>query len=123
MAVKPLTNSSFSNSRIDKVYYGQGCLANLPAEVDRLGASRAFIITGNSLMRQGTLLGRIQDLLGDRCAGVFFETKQHVPRESVLAATRAAQKADADTPRPFSIRSARAMDREVTSSFNLSNSS
>ncbi len=96
MAAKQLINSSFSNSRIDKVYYGQGCLANLPAEVDRLGASRAFIITGNSLMKQGTLLSRIQDLLGDRCAGVFSETKQHVPRESVLAATRAAQKADAD---------------------------
>ena len=56
MAAKQLINSSFSNSRIDKVYYGQGCLANLPAEVDRLGASRAFIITGNSLMKQGTLL-------------------------------------------------------------------
>ena len=96
MADTPLINSTFSNSRIDKVYYGQGCLANLPAEVDRLGGSRVFIITGNSLKEQGTLLGRIQDLLGDRCAGVFAETKQHVPRESVLAATRAAQKADTD---------------------------
>ena len=96
MATTPLTNSSFSNSRIDKVYYGQGCLANLSAEVDRLGGSRVFIITGNSLKKQGTLLGRIQDLLGDRCAGVFAETRQHVPRESVLAATREAQKADAD---------------------------
>lgn len=96
MAATPLTNSSFSNSRIDKVYYGQGCLANLPSEVDRLGASRVFIITGHSLKEQGTLLGRIQDLLGDRCAGVFAETRQHVPRETVLAATRAAQKVDAD---------------------------
>lgn len=96
MAATPLINSAFSNSRIDKVFYGQGCLANLPAEVDRLGGNRVFIITGNSLKEQGTLLGRLQDLLGDRCAGVFSETKQHVPRESVLAATRAAQKADAD---------------------------
>ena len=96
MAATPLTNSSFSNSRIDKVHYGQGCLANLPEEVDRLGGSRVFIITGNSLKEQGTLLGRIQDLLGERCAGVFAETRQHVPRETVLAATRAAQKADAD---------------------------
>ena len=78
------------------IYYGQGCLANLPSEVDRLGASRVFIITGHSLKEQGTLLGRIQDLLGDRCAGVFAETRQHVPRETVLAATRAAQKVDAD---------------------------
>ncbi len=96
MAATPLTNSSFSNSRIDRVHYGQGCLANLPGEVDRLGGSRVFIITGNSLRNQATILGRIQDLLGDRWAGTFSETQQHVPRESVLAATRAAQKADAD---------------------------
>ena len=55
-----------------------------------------FIITGHSLMQQGTILGRIQELLGDRCAGVFGETRQHVPRATVLAATRAAQSADAD---------------------------
>jgi len=96
LAAIPLANSSFSNSRIDRVHYGRGCLAELPAEVDRLGGSRVFIITGNSLKRQGTLLGRIQDLLGDRSVGVFAETRQHVPRESALAATRAAQNAGAD---------------------------
>jgi hypothetical protein len=47
-------------------------------------------------MQQGTILGRIQELLGDRCVGVFGETRQHVPRATVLAATRAAQSADAD---------------------------
>ena len=96
MAAKPLTNSSFSNSQIDRVHYGQGCLANLPGEVHLLGGSRVFIITGNSLKNQATILSRIQDLLGERWAGTFSETRQHVPRESVLAATRAAQKADAD---------------------------
>ena len=61
-----------------------------------MGGTRVFIITGHSLMQQGTILGRIQELLGDRCAGVFGETRQHVPRATVLAATRAAQSADAD---------------------------
>lgn len=96
MAANPITSSSFSNSRIDRVHYGQGCLADLPAEVEHLGGERVFIVTGNSLKQQGALLGRIQDLLGDRYAGAFSDTRQHVPRESVLAATRAAQKADAD---------------------------
>ena len=53
MAATPLTSSSFSNSRIDRVHYGKGCLAQLPGEVDRLGGSQVFIITGNSLKQQG----------------------------------------------------------------------
>ena len=92
----PLPIGSFTSPRVKRVHYGEGCLSGLPAAVDELGGTRVFIITGNSLMQQGTILARIQELLGDRCAGVFGETRQHVPRDTVLAATRAAQSADAD---------------------------
>ena len=92
----PLPIGSFTSPLVKRVHYGEGCLSGLPAAVDELGGARVFIITGHSLMQQGTILGRIQDLLGDRCVGVFGETRQHVPRDTVLAATRAAQSADAD---------------------------
>ena len=92
----PLPIGSFTSPQVKRVHYGEGCLSGLPAAVDELGGARVFIITGHSLMQQGTILGRIQELLGDRCVGVFGETRQHVPRATVLAATRAAQSADAD---------------------------
>ncbi len=96
MPENPLPTGSFTSPQVNRVHYGEGCLSALPAAVDELGGTRAFIITGNSLVQQGTILGQIQELLGDRCAGVFAETRQHVPRDTVLAATRAAQNADAD---------------------------
>ena len=96
MPENPLPTGSFTSPQVKRVHYGEGCLSALPAAVDELGGTRAFIITGNSLMQQGTILGQIQELLGDRCAGVFADTRQHVPRDTVLAATRAAQSADAD---------------------------
>ncbi len=96
MPENPLPTGSFTSPQVKRVHYGEGCLSALPAAVDELGGTRAFIITGNSLMQQGTILGQIQELLGDRFAGVFADTRQHVPRDTVLAATRAAQSADAD---------------------------
>ena len=96
MPETPLQTGSFTSPQVKRVHYGEGCLSALPAAVDELGGSRVFIITGRSLMQQGTILGRIQELLGDRCAGVFGDTRQHVPRATVLEATRAAQSADAD---------------------------
>ena len=96
MPETPLPIGSFTSPQVKRVHYGEGCLSGLPAAVDELGGTRVFIITGHSLMQQGTILGRIQELLGDRCVGVFGETRQHVPRATVLAATRAAQSADAD---------------------------
>ena len=96
MPETPLPIGSFTSPQVKRVHYGEGCLSGLPAAVDELGGARVFIITGHSLMQQGTILGRIQELLGDRCVGVFGETRQHVPRATVLAATRAAQSADAD---------------------------
>mgnify|MGYP001618689602 CR=1 FL=1 len=86
----------FAAPRVERVHYGPGCLAGLPAEVDRLEASRVLVITGHTLIAEGKLLHRVRDLLGGRCVGVFGETRQHVPRPSVLAAARAAQEAEAD---------------------------
>ena len=96
MPETPLPTGSYASLQVKRVHYGEDCLSALPATVDKLRGTRVFIITGHSLMQQGTILGRIQELLGDRCVGVFSDTRQHVPRATVLEATRAAQSGDAD---------------------------
>ncbi|NIP95393.1 MAG: iron-containing alcohol dehydrogenase, partial [Akkermansiaceae bacterium] len=66
-------------------------------EVERIGGSRALIITGNTLANKTDLVKRLQGILGNRCAGVFAETKQHVLKQSVLAAVEQAKSCGADT--------------------------
>jgi alcohol dehydrogenase class IV len=86
----------FSLLPLDRVLFGPGVLGNLPAEVDRLGCRRVLVLTGTTLATKTDLVERIRALLGDRCAGVFTDTVQHVSRTSVLAATELARELDAD---------------------------
>ena len=86
----------FISPGVDRVFYGSGCLENLKAECERLGISRALIITGRTLSEEGILLRKVQDGLGGRCAGVFSRTHQHVPRSTVIEAARAAREVEAD---------------------------
>ena len=81
---------------LEKVIFGPGSLAKLPDQVDRLGGRRAFIVTGNTLATKTDLVERVKTALGDRCAGVFHDSQQHVPRPAVMEATEAARSADAD---------------------------
>ena len=81
---------------MEVVHYGPGYLARLGAEVDRLGARRAFVITGRSIATRTDLVGRVADMLGPRFAGVFDGARQHVPYASVQGALDAARAARAD---------------------------
>lgn len=71
-----------------RLYSGADSLAQLPRELDRLGARRAVIFCGGSLARQGTLIDLIKAAIGERCAGVFSGVKAHSPVPSVEAAAR-----------------------------------
>jgi alcohol dehydrogenase class IV len=81
---------------MEKVRFGPGSLVDLAAEVDRLGAKRVLLITGTTLATKTDLVTKVGDVLGDRLAGVFSDTRQHVPRGTVVAAAAAAREADAD---------------------------
>ena len=96
MTAKQMLSGTYTAPGVERVHYGAGSVSKLTEELDRLGASRALIITGRTLKKEGALLQRIQVLLGNRCAGVFSETRQHVPRPTVIAATEAAREVDAD---------------------------
>lgn len=80
----------------ERVIYGVGSLAQLTAELDRLGCQRAFVITGTTIATKTDLLAQVQAVLGPRCVGVFYPITQHVPREDVIAATSQAREAKPD---------------------------
>ncbi|MBS1862907.1 MAG: iron-containing alcohol dehydrogenase [Actinobacteria bacterium] len=86
----------FSFLPMEKVRFGPGSVAGLAAEVDRLGAKRVLLITGNTLADKTDLVEKVGAVLGDRLAGVFSKTHQHVPRATVVAAAAAAREAEAD---------------------------
>jgi len=81
---------------MDEVVFGEPAAEAIEAQVDRLAASRAFLIVSGTLRRQTGEIDRIQKLLGPRCAGIFDAMPQHTPREAVIAASEAARAAGAD---------------------------
>jgi alcohol dehydrogenase class IV len=89
-------SQTFVHLPVDRVIFGAGALSDLPQAVERLGMKRAFIITGKTLATKTEWISRVQALLGDRCAGVFSETSQHVPKRTILEAATQAGDAQAD---------------------------
>jgi alcohol dehydrogenase class IV len=79
-----------------RLYSGKDALERLPAEVERNRARRAFIVCGRTVSRRTPLVSRMQDLLGERLAGVFDEIDKDTSRSSVMRATEAARSAQAD---------------------------
>ncbi len=79
-----------------RLYSGTDALENLPAELKRHGAKRAFIVCGRSVAQKTPLVSRIRGILGDALAGVFDGMAKESPLSAVVAARDAARAADAD---------------------------
>ena len=89
-------NGQFTMLPMDEVHFGSGSVEKLGAALEQHGVERAVIITGNSLAQKTDLVARVESAAGGRTVGVFFETSQHVPRESVIAAADFARSKEAD---------------------------
>ncbi|MSV71852.1 MAG: iron-containing alcohol dehydrogenase, partial [Actinobacteria bacterium] len=76
-----------------RVVFGAGSLDTVPAEVDRLGASRVLLVAGGPEAAYADLLA---DALGARLAGRFSDVVMHVPVEVARSAADAAATAGAD---------------------------
>ncbi|UUX94361.1 maleylacetate reductase [Aquabacterium sp. J223] len=76
-----------------RIVFGAGSLAQLPAEVERLGARRALVL---STPEQAASAERVAALLGERSAGVFPRAVMHVPIETAREARAEAQRLGAD---------------------------
>ena len=58
-------------------------IAALPATVDALGASRAMIICGPTILRACDVVPRVQEALGFRYVGVYAGVAPHAPVATV----------------------------------------
>ncbi|WP_326574474.1 maleylacetate reductase [Streptomyces sp. NBC_00481] len=65
----------------------------VPGEAERLGLRRLLVVCGP---RGAETARAVADSLGDLCAGLFAEARQHVPVEVADRAVRAARSVDAD---------------------------
>ena len=79
-----------------RLYSGKDALENLPAELKRQRASRAFIVCGRSVARRTPLIERMRAILGKDCAGVFDEMEKESPLAAVLCARDTARAGEAD---------------------------
>jgi alcohol dehydrogenase class IV len=76
-----------------RVVFGAGSLAQLPAELDRLGAKRALVL---STPGRAASVEAIARSLGERCAGFFPGAVMHTPIETAVEARRRAAELGAD---------------------------
>ncbi len=61
----------------------ESAIAALPASVDGLGASRAMITCGPTILRACNVVPRVQEALGCRYVGVYAGVVPHAPVETV----------------------------------------
>ena len=76
-----------------RVVFGVGCLDKLPEEIERLGATRALVLSTPEQRKEGQ---RIADRLGARAVGLFDQAVMHVPIEIAQQAREQAKALGAD---------------------------
>src|SRR5688572_28989296 len=81
------------NGLPSRVIFGTGSISQLPAELDRLGAKRALLL---STPEQKDSLQEVSKALGSRCAGTYDKAAMHVPVEIAEDARRVARELGAD---------------------------
>lgn len=75
------------------IVFGAGSLERLPSELRKLERSRALVLCTPP---QADAAGRVVELLGETCVGLFDQAVMHVPAATVADARAAAERLDAD---------------------------
>jgi maleylacetate reductase len=81
---------------MDEVVFGRPAAEAVVEQMDRLRASRAFLMVSGTLNRETDEIEKIRNSLGPRCAATFDAMPPHTPREAVIAAAGQARAANAD---------------------------
>jgi len=76
-----------------RVVFGAGAVARLPAELEKLGARRALVL---STPGRAASVKAVAASLGARCAGIYDKAVMHVPVEVAEDARRVAKELSAD---------------------------
>ena len=81
---------------MDEVVFGRPAAEAVAEQIDRLHASRAFLMVSGTLNRTTDEIEKIRTTLGLRCVGTFDAMPPHTPREAVVAAAEQARGVNAD---------------------------
>jgi len=81
------------NATPPRIVFGSGSVSGLPAEVHRLGATRALVVTTPGRAALGR---QLQDLIGGAAIGVLAEAVSQVPIELAERSREQARDLDAD---------------------------
>jgi maleylacetate reductase len=81
---------------MDEVVFGQPAAEAVVGQVERLHATRAYLMVSGTLNRETDAIDKIRRALGQRCVATFDAMPPHTPREAVIAATEQARAANAD---------------------------
>jgi len=76
--------------------YGQGTAKKLNEVIEKLGASKAFIITGQSLSTKTPVIKDVEASLGSAHVGTFNKIGQHAPIGAIREATELVKASGAD---------------------------
>jgi maleylacetate reductase len=82
--------------KMDEVVFGKPAAEAIASQMQRLEATRLFLMVSNSLNRNTDEIDKVRRALGNRCAGSFDRMPPHTPRTAVIQATEAARAAQAD---------------------------
>jgi maleylacetate reductase len=96
MTAQGVSQGLYRQYAIERVVHGVPAEKAVPAEAERLGATKVFIVSTRSLARNTDAVQKIAAGLGARFAGSFDEVPAHTPREAVIAGAAAARAAGAD---------------------------
>jgi hypothetical protein len=109
--VRPKLSGTFTNFPVAEMFFGAECMRDLSSLLSKDKLSRAVVITSRSVAANRELMKSLQDAVGDRCAGIFFDTVPHVPRETAIAAAQFACERNSDGVISFGALSAGAGNR------------
>jgi alcohol dehydrogenase class IV len=79
-----------------RTFCGEGALASLPRELDRLHCKRAVVVAGPWLAQEQEALSAIEGALATRLVARFDDVEEHSPEPSVEAAAGLLKRTDAD---------------------------
>lgn len=91
-----MTITAFTTTKSLTVLRGASALARLGARLDRLGVTRAFVLTGTSIATRTPLLNDLTAALGPRHAGSFAGIGAHTPMPALIDSVARARAAGAD---------------------------
>jgi maleylacetate reductase len=70
--------------KMDEVVFGKPAAEAIASQMQRLEATRLFLMVSNSLNRNTDEIDKVRRVLGNRCAGSFDRMPPHTPRTAVI---------------------------------------